>query len=52
MLPELLSMLLAVVLTVTMVAAGAYVGALRALDVYHSDADSVFLPDRGDGRGR
>ncbi|MDL0138079.1 hypothetical protein PNP85_00920 [Halobacterium salinarum] len=31
--------------SVTLVSFGAYIGALRALDVYFSDQDSVFVSD-------
>lgn len=42
---ELLSLLLALAVAVSFVALGAYVGALRALDVYFSDESSIFLSE-------
>lgn len=35
----------ALLVVVTVVAIGAYIGALRALDTFYSDGDSVFLSE-------
>ncbi|CAM2968284.1 MULTISPECIES: hypothetical protein [Halobacterium] len=41
----LVALVLGALVSVTVLSFGAYVGALRALDVYFSDQDSVFLSD-------
>jgi hypothetical protein len=35
----------ALLVTITVIAAGAYVGALRAMDTFYSGEDSMFLSD-------
>jgi hypothetical protein len=43
---SLLGVLVSVLIAVTVIAAGVYIGALRALDVYYgADQDSVFLSE-------
>ena len=42
---ELVWSLFGLLVAVTFVALGAYVGALRALDVYFSDESSIFLSE-------
>ncbi|AAG19332.1 hypothetical protein [Halobacterium salinarum] len=41
----LVALVLGALVSVTVLSFGAYIGALRALDVYFSDQDSVFLSD-------
>ena len=41
---------IALLATLTVIAGGAYVGALRALDVYHGNHDSIFLSEERRGR--
>lgn len=43
MFPQLVSLGVGLLVVVTVVAMGAYIGTLRALAVYHSGQDSVFL---------
>ena len=46
---SVLGVLFSVLVAVTVIAAGVYIGALRALDVYHDDdQDSVFLSGGSD----
>ncbi|WP_201292892.1 hypothetical protein [Halobacterium bonnevillei] len=35
----------ALLVTVTVIAIGAYIGALRALDTFYSEEDSIFLSE-------
>ena len=47
---ELIPLLFGLLVTVTAIATGVYIGVLRALDVYFGEEDSVFLSDERDGR--
>ncbi|MFC3476146.1 hypothetical protein [Halobacterium litoreum] len=42
---EVLQLAFAAFVSVTLVALGVYIGALRALDVFYSEQDSIFLSD-------
>jgi hypothetical protein len=52
MVAELVSVVLFALLGITFVALGAYAGALRALDVFYSEKDSIFLSEDAGPRNR
>lgn len=45
MTPDVLQLAFGAFVSVTLVALGVYIGALRALDVYFSEQGSIFLSD-------
>lgn len=45
MVAQLLAVAIALLITITVIAIGSYVGTLRALDVFYSGEDSVFLSE-------
>ncbi|AHG03649.1 hypothetical protein HALDL1_08600 [Halobacterium sp. DL1] len=45
MVSELIGIAFSLLVAVTVVAIGAYIGALRALDTFYSGEDSIFLSD-------
>ncbi|WP_232701577.1 hypothetical protein [Halobacterium wangiae] len=47
MVSELIGIAFGFFLTITLVAIGSYIGALRALDTFYSGEDSIFLSEDG-----
>jgi hypothetical protein len=45
MFPQLVMLGVGLLVTVTVIAIGSYVGTLRALDVFYGGGDSLFLSD-------
>ena len=51
MVAELIGLAFSLFVAVTVVAIGSYIGALRALDTFHSGEDSIFLSDDAKQKG-
>ena len=52
MVAQLVALGFAFLVGVTFIAIGAYIGTLRALDVFYSEEDSIFLSDDAGPRGQ